>query len=69
MKCACGEVNEVYGFLIDKIKSGEPGIPSVEVLSVSPRDPKPEPDARMNYMQKIWMNRPVRYRAVYKTYP
>jgi hypothetical protein len=30
MKCpSCGEVNEVYGFIIDKIKSApEPGIPS-----------------------------------------
>jgi hypothetical protein len=68
MKCHCGEVNEVYGFLIDKIKSTpEPGIPSVEVLSISPRDPKPDPDARMNYMRKIWMNREARYSATYRS--
>jgi hypothetical protein len=62
MKCPhCGEVNEVYGFLIDKIKS-EPasGIPSIEVLAVSPRDPKPDPDARMNYMRKMSGNRQAR---------
>ena len=67
MKCQCGEVNEVYGFIIDKIKSSpEPGKPSVEVLSISPRDPNPDRDARMNYMRKIWTNREARYRATYK---
>jgi hypothetical protein len=62
MKCPhCGEINEVYGFIIDKIKSApEPGIPAVEVLSISPRDPKPDPDARMNYMRKMWGNRQAR---------
>jgi hypothetical protein len=48
MKCPhCGEVNEVYGFLIDKIKSApEPGISFVEVLSISPptRIPTPTPE-------------------------
>jgi len=50
IKCPlCGDINEVYGFLIDKIRSApEPGIPSMEVLSISPRDPQPDPDARMN---------------------
>ena len=67
MKCPdCGEMNEVYGFIIDKIKSApEPGIPSVEVLSISPRDPNPDSGARMNYMRKIWTNREARYRAAY----
>ncbi len=43
MKCPdCGEVTELYEFLIDKImQEPEPGIPSVEVLSISPRDPNP----------------------------
>jgi hypothetical protein len=68
MKCPhCGEMNEVYGFIINKIKSApKPGIPSVEVLSISLRDPKPDPDAVMNYMRKIWMNREARYRATYR---
>lgn len=67
MKCPhCGEAHEVYGFLIDKIKSApEPGIPSAEVLAISPRDPKPDPDARRNFMEKLWSNRNARYRAAY----
>jgi hypothetical protein len=60
------EVNEVYGFIVDKIKSApEPGIPSVEVLSISPRDSNPDRDARMNYMRKIWTNRHARYKTTY----
>src|SRR6266436_9083298 len=45
MKCPdCNEVTELYDFLIDKIMQvPEPGIPSVEVLSISPRDPNPDP--------------------------
>lgn len=68
MKCPhCGDINEVYGFLIDRIKSTpEPGLPSVEVLSISPRDPNPDPDARRNYMQRMWANRAAKYRAMYK---
>src|SRR5882762_8731816 len=51
MKCPdCGEVTELYDFLIDKImQAPEPGIPSVEVLSISPRDPNPDPNARSNW--------------------
>jgi hypothetical protein len=68
MKCPhCGEVNEVYGFIIDKIKSApKPGIPSIEVLSISPRDPNLDPDAVMNHMRKIWMNRHARYKSTYQ---
>jgi len=67
-KCPhCGEVNEVYGFIIDKIKSApEPGIPSVEVLSISPRDPNPDPYARSHYWQKVWSCREARYRATHR---
>jgi hypothetical protein len=67
MKCPdCGEVTELYAFLIDKItKAPAPGIPSIEVLSISPRDANPDPDARMNYMRKIWTNRHARYKATY----
>jgi len=55
MKCPdCAEVTELYDFLIDKIlQSPEPGIPSVEVLSISPRDPNPDPNARSNYWQMV----------------
>ena len=68
MKCPeCGEVTELYYFLIDKImQEPEPGIPSIDVLSISPRDPNPDRDARMNYMRKIWMNRHARYRTAYQ---
>ena len=67
MKCPdCGEVTELYAYLIDRIlQAPEPGIPSVEVLSISPRDPNPDPDATMNYMRKIWTNRHARYKATY----
>ena len=36
MKCPdCGEVTELYDYLVDKIlQAPEPGIPSVEVLSI-----------------------------------
>ena len=36
MKCPdCGEITELYDYLIDKIlQAPEPGIPSVEVLSI-----------------------------------
>src|SRR6266481_7692761 len=48
IKCPdCGEVTVLYDFLIDEIMQAlEPGIPSVEVLSISPRDPNPDPHAR-----------------------
>jgi hypothetical protein len=57
-----------YVALLNRIRvlSPEPGIPSIEVLSISPRDPKPDPDATMNYMRKIWMNREARYRSMYR---
>jgi hypothetical protein len=69
MKCPdCGELNEVYGFIINKIKSApKPDKPSVEVLSISPPDPNPDRDAVMKYMRKMWMNRHARYRATYQT--
>ena len=68
MKCPdCGEVTELYDYLIDKImQAPEPGIPSVEVLSISPRDPNPDPDARRHYWQKVWACREARYRLTYR---
>ena len=68
MKCPdCGEVTELYDFLIDKImQAPEPGIPSVEVLSISPRDPNPDPNARSNFWQMVWACREARYRTTYR---
>ena len=68
IKCPdCGEVTELYDFLIDKIlQAPEPGIPSVEVLSISPRDPNPDPNARSNYWHQVWACREARYRATYR---
>jgi hypothetical protein len=68
MKCPdCGEVTELYDYLIDKIlQAPEPGIPSVEVLSISPRDPNPDPNARSHYWQKVWSCREARYRLTYR---
>jgi hypothetical protein len=53
MKCPnCGEVTELYAYLFDRIlRAPEPGIPSVEVLSISPRDRNPDPYARSHYWQ------------------
>src|SRR5437016_11452514 len=53
MKCPdCGEVTELYDFLIDRIMCApDPSIPTVEVLSISPRDLNPDPNARSNYWQ------------------
>jgi hypothetical protein len=68
MKCPdCGEVTELYDYLIDRIlQAPEPGIPSVEVLSIPLRDPNPDPNARSNYWQMVWSCREVRYRATYR---
>src|SRR5882762_4864582 len=67
MKCPdCGEVTELYDYLIDKIlQAPESGIPSVEVLSISPRDPNPDPHARSNYWHMVWSCREARYRTTY----
>ena len=69
MKCPnCGEVTELYDYLIDKIlQAPESGIPKIEVLSISPRDPNPDPSARSHYWQKVWSCREARYRATYRT--
>ena len=69
MKCpVCGEVTELYAYLIDRIlQAPEPCIRSIEVLSISPRDPDPDPDpnARSHYWQKVWTCREARYRLTY----
>jgi hypothetical protein len=63
MKCLdCGEVTELYDYLIAKIfQAPEPDIPSVGVLSISPRDPNPDPYARSNYWHKVWACREARF--------
>jgi hypothetical protein len=62
----CDEVTELYDFLIDEImQAPEPGRLSVEVLSISPPDPNPDPDARCNRLRQIWTRREQRYRAMY----
>jgi len=67
MKCPDrGEVTELYDFLIDKIlQAPEPDIPSVEVLSISPRDPRPNPDARIEWQQQIFIRRAARFKAMH----
>jgi len=67
MKCPdCGEVTELYDYLIDKImQAPETGIPSVEVLSISPRDPNPDANARSKFWQQVWTRRAARYKAMY----
>ncbi len=68
MKCPdCGEVTELYDFLIDRIMCApDPSIPTVDVLSISPRDLNPDPAARSHYWQKVWACREARYRATYR---
>ena len=68
MKCPdCGEVTELYAYLIDRIlQAPEPCIPSIEVLSISPRDPNPDPYARSHYWQRVWICREARYRLAYR---
>jgi hypothetical protein len=68
MKCPdCGEVTELYDYLVSKIlQPPEPGIPSVEVLSISPRDQNPDPYARSNYWQMVRACREARCRATYR---
>jgi hypothetical protein len=68
IKCPdCQGVTELYDFLIDRVmQPPEPGVPTVEVLSISPRDPNPDHDARSNYWHKVWSCREARYRVSYR---
>jgi hypothetical protein len=67
MKCPdCQEVTEIYDFLIDRIMCApDPSIPTVEALSISPRDPNPEPYARAKWQQQIFIRRAARFKAIY----
>jgi hypothetical protein len=68
MKCPdCDELTEVYDFLIDRIMQlPDPSIPTVDCLSISPRDSNPDRNTRSNYWQKVWACREARYRATYR---
>jgi hypothetical protein len=68
IKCPeCGEVNELYDYLLDTIlQAPEPDLPGVQPLSISPRDPNPDPNARSNHLREIWTRREARYRATYR---
>jgi hypothetical protein len=63
----CHEVNELYAFLLDTIlQAPVPNLQGVRPLSISPRDPNPDPDARSNHMRDIWTRREQRYRGMYR---
>jgi hypothetical protein len=62
----CGELTELYAFLVDKILCApEPGIPTVQVEAISPRDLNPKPDARMEWNREIFVRRAARFKAMY----
>jgi hypothetical protein len=68
IKCPeCGEVDELYDYLLNTIlQAPEPGLPGVQPLSISPRDPNPDPNSRSNHLRQIWTRREARYRATYR---
>jgi len=62
----CGETNEPYGFLLDKIlQAPDPARATVQVESISPPDPNPEPYARSKFQQQIFLRRAARFKAMY----
>jgi hypothetical protein len=67
IKClGCGEVNEPYPFLLATIMCApEPGIPTVQVESISPRDPNPNQNAAIEWHQQIFIRRAARFKAMY----
>ena len=67
LKCSsCAEMTELYDFLLDTIvQAPEPGIPSIEVLSISPRDPNPDPAASIKWRQEIFLRRATRFKKMY----
>lgn len=67
IKCsACEELTELYAFLLDKIlQAPEQSIPTVQIESISPRDLKPDPDARCKWQQQIFTRRAARFKAMY----
>ena len=67
LKCSsCGEMTELYDFLLDTImQAPEPGIPSIEAMSISPRDPSPDPNASIKWRQEIFLRRAARFKRMY----
>lgn len=62
----CGEVSEPYAYMIDTILcASEPGLPSVQPLSISRRDPNPDPDANIKWRQNIFIRRAARFKTMY----
>lgn len=62
----CGEVSELYAFFLDTImQAPEPDTTSIEVLSISPRDPRPDPDASIKWRQEIFIQRAARFKKMY----
>jgi hypothetical protein len=67
LKCpSCGQLTELYAFLLNRIlQAPEPGIPTVQTESISPRDPNPDPDARLKWQQQIFIRRAARFKKMY----
>ena len=67
VKCpACGELTELYAFLLDKIlQPPNLGMPTVQPELISPRDLKPDPNARSKSQRQIFMRRAARFKAMY----
>ena len=67
LKCStCGEVREPYAFLLDRImQAPEPGIPTIEVLEISPPDLNPPANIRITWLQEIFIRRAARFKAMY----
>jgi hypothetical protein len=62
----CGELTELYAFLLDKIlQAPEPSIATAPIESISPRDLKPDPDARSKSQRQIFMRRAARFKAMH----
>ena len=63
---ACGEVTELYAFLLDTIlQPPNPTIPSVQVEAISP-PANPEPNARQRWQLQMFLRRAARFKAMYR---
>src|SRR5260370_41846901 len=67
IKCpTCGELTELYAFLLDKIlQAPGPDVPTVQVESISPRELNPDPDAQRKWQQQIFLRRAARFKGIY----
>lgn len=67
LKCStCDEAREPYSFLLARIiRAPEPGIPSIEALSISLPDPSPRADASIRWHQEMFIRRAARFKAEY----